>query len=94
MVFTKKQSYTAYTDSLIIDPSLIKKKKTLFSQYYLLKDQLKKYRQIEKKKAGIALLPDGLKTLKLEIVSTQVRKRLFLDGFLKPIQKSQFMIQL
>jgi hypothetical protein len=36
--YHEKQSYTAYTDSLIIDPSLIKDKKTLFSQYYLLKD--------------------------------------------------------
>jgi hypothetical protein len=35
--YQEKQSYTAYTDSLIIDPWL-KDKKTLFSQYYLLKD--------------------------------------------------------
>jgi hypothetical protein len=50
----REKAYTAYTDSLIIDPSWLKDKKTLFSQYYLLKDQLKKYRQIEKKVAGIA----------------------------------------
>lgn len=89
----EKLSYTAYIDSLIIDPSLIKKdKKTLFSQYYLLKDQLKKYRQIEKKGGWDSIvLPDGYKTLKIgDSLSAiaQVRKRLFLDGFLKTDSKS------
>jgi murein L,D-transpeptidase YcbB/YkuD len=84
----EKQLYTAYTDSLIIEPSLIKKnKKTLFSQYYLLKDQLKKYRQIEKKGGWDSItLPAGIKTLKIGDslpAIAQVRKRLFLDGFLK-----------
>ncbi|NRT16203.1 murein L,D-transpeptidase YcbB/YkuD [Flavobacterium sp. 28A] len=88
-----KQSYAAYTDSLIIDPSLIKKdKKTLFSQYYLLKDQLKKYRQIEKKGGWDSItIPAGFKTLKIgDSVQAiaQVRKRLFLDGFLKNDSKS------
>ena len=90
----EKQSYTAYTDSLIIDPALLKKdKKTLFSQYYLLKDQLKKYRQIEKKGGWDSIkLPAGFKTLKIgDSVQAiaQVRKRLFLDGFLKNNSKSQ-----
>ena len=89
----EKQSYTAYTDSLLIDPSVIKKnKKTLFSQYYLLKDQLKKYRQIEKKGGWDSIkLPAGFKTLKIgDSVQAiaQVRKRLFLDGFLKTDSKS------
>lgn len=90
----EKQSYTAYTDSLIIDPSLIKKeKKTLFRQYYLLKDQLKKYRQIEKKGGWDSIvLPAGFKTLQigdsLQAIA-QVRKRLFLDGFLKTDSESQ-----
>jgi murein L,D-transpeptidase YcbB/YkuD len=89
----EKQSYTAYTDSLIIDPSLVKRnKKTLFSQYYLLKDQLKKYRQIEKQGGWDSIaLPTGYKTLKigdsLEAIAL-VRKRLFLDGFLKTDTKS------
>jgi len=89
----EKQSYTAYTDSLIIDPSLIKKdKKTLFSQYYLLKDQLKKYRQIEKKGGWDSIkMPVEFKTLKIGDslpAIAQVRKRLFLDGFLKTDSKS------
>jgi murein L,D-transpeptidase YcbB/YkuD len=89
----EKQSYTTYTDSLIIDPSLIKKdKKTLFSQYYLLRDQLKKYRQIEKKGGWDSIkLPAGFKTLKIGdslIAIAQVRKRLFLGGFLKTDSQS------
>jgi murein L,D-transpeptidase YcbB/YkuD len=89
----EKQSYTTYTDSLIIDPSLIKKdKKTLFNQYYLLKDQLKKYRQIEKKGGWDSIkLPAGYKTIKigdsLQAIAL-VRKRLFLDGFISTNSKS------
>jgi murein L,D-transpeptidase YcbB/YkuD len=89
----EKQTYAAYTDSLLIDPSVIKKnKKTLFSQYYLLKNQLKKYREIEKKGDWDSItLPAGYKTLKigdsLQAIA-QVRKRLFLDGFLKADSKS------
>ena len=84
----EKQTYTDYTDSLIIEPALLKKdKKKLYSQYYLLKEQLKKYRQIEKKGGwGSISLPTGYKTLKigdsLPAIGL-VRKRLFLDGFLK-----------
>lgn len=89
----EKQSYSAYTDSLIIDPSLIKKdKKALFSQYYLLKKQLKKYRQIEKKGGWDSIkLPLGVKTLKMGDslpAIAQVRQRLFLDGFLKSNSQS------
>ena len=89
----EKQSYATYTDSLIIDPKLIKKdKKTLFSQYYFLKDQLKKYRQIEKKGGWDSIkMPAEFKTLKIgDSVQAiaQVRKRLFLDGFLKTDSKS------
>ena len=84
----EKQTYTTYTDSLIIDPTLLKKdKKKLFSQYYLLKEQLKKYREIEKKGGWDSIsLPQGYKTLKIGdsvLAIAQVRKRLFLDGFIK-----------
>ena len=89
----EKQSYAAYTDSLLIDPSVIKKnKKTLFSQYYLLKNQLKKYREIEKKGGWDSIkMPAEFKTLKIGdslAAIAQVRKRLFLDGFLKTDSKS------
>ncbi|MBC5838325.1 L,D-transpeptidase family protein [Flavobacterium muglaense] len=90
----EKQTYGTYTDSLLIDPSLIKKdKKALFSQYYLLRDQLKKYRQIEKKGGWDSItLPAGVKTLKIgDSVQAigQVRKRLFLDGFLTTDSESR-----
>jgi hypothetical protein len=76
----RKQSYTTYTDS--IDPSLIKKKtKDIFNQYYLLKDQLKKYRQIEKRWWDSIKLPAGY-VIKLETVYCycSVRKDYFLMG--------------
>jgi uncharacterized protein YutE (UPF0331/DUF86 family) len=49
----KKQSYGTYLTSLLIDPNLINKdEKGVLSQYFLLKNALKKYRQIEQKEVG------------------------------------------
>jgi murein L,D-transpeptidase YcbB/YkuD len=89
----EKQSYAKYTDSLLIDPSGIKKeKKPLFKQYYALKEQLKKYRQIEKEGGWDSIaMPAGHKTLKIGdslAAIAQVRKRLFIGGLLKADNKS------
>ena len=89
----EKQTYAAYTDSLLTDGSHVKKeKKTLFSQYYLLRDALKKYRAIEKKASWDSIaMPSGYKTLKIGDSLTaiaQVRTRLHLEGLLDTDSKS------
>jgi murein L,D-transpeptidase YcbB/YkuD len=89
----KKQSYVNYLDSLLIDPSLINKdEKGVLSQYFLLKEVLLKYRQMEKKGGwkSIALDPK-FKSYKVGDSSTtiaQIRQRLFLSNDIATDSKS------
>ena len=89
----ERHSYVNYLDSLLIDPSLInEEEKVEFSQYYLLKDVLKKFRQIEKKGGWktIALDP-GFKSFKPGDRSNsiaQIRQRLFITGDISSDSKS------
>lgn len=81
----KKQSYVNNLDSLLQDPSLINQKdKGLLGQYYLLKDILKQYRDIEKKGGwNPIVLPKKIKSLKLKDTANvilQIRKRLYATG--------------
>jgi len=81
----KKQSYVNYLDSLLIDPSLINKnEKALLSQYFLLKNVLLKYRQMEKKGGWKPINQDPkFKYYKIGDSSTtiaQIRQRLFLSN--------------
>jgi murein L,D-transpeptidase YcbB/YkuD len=89
----EKQSYGKYLDSLLVNPSLIKKnEKGLFYQYYLLKNVLKSYRQIEKNGGWETIKMDSaVKSLNLRDSSrtiAQLRTRLFLTGELKSDSKS------
>lgn len=89
----KKQSYVAYLDSLLLNPSLIDTdKKEVLGQYYRLKKVLNDYREIEKK--------GGWNTIELDPKFTsfkpgdsatalaQIRKRLYVDGDIKTDSKS------
>jgi hypothetical protein len=50
----KDLSYENLLDSLLVDSKLLSKnEKTVYEQYYKLRDFLKTYRQIEKKVLGI-----------------------------------------
>ncbi|WPR71899.1 L,D-transpeptidase family protein [Flavobacterium sp. NG2] len=89
----EKQSYGKYLDSLLVNPSLIKKNENgLFSQYYLLKNVLKTYREIEKKGGWEPIVMDSaVKSLNVGDSSrtiAQLRTRLFLTGELKKDSKS------
>lgn len=81
----KKQSYVNNLDSLLRDPKLINQQdKDLLGQYYLLKNALKKYRDIEKKGGwNPIILPKKIKSLKpkdtAEVI-LQIRKRLLASG--------------
>jgi murein L,D-transpeptidase YcbB/YkuD len=84
----EKVDYVAYLDTLMKDPTLIKQdKKELFSQYYNLKKGLEKYRRIQKKGGwGTIKFDEGIKQLKKgdsSAVVSQVRKRLYTEGYLK-----------
>jgi murein L,D-transpeptidase YcbB/YkuD len=84
----KKQSYINRLDSLLQDPSLINKQlKDLPGQYYLLKDALQNYHNIEKNGGwDPIILPKTIKSLKpgdTSDVILQVRKRLFITRDLK-----------
>ncbi|SEA12455.1 Murein L,D-transpeptidase YcbB/YkuD [Flavobacterium gillisiae] len=84
----KKQSYVNRLDSLLQDPSLINKQlKDLPGQYYLLKDVLQNYRDIEKNGGWDPIVfPKTIKSLKpgdTSDVILQVRKRLFITRDLK-----------
>ncbi|CAM2828574.1 L,D-transpeptidase family protein [Flavobacterium frigoris] len=84
----KKQSYVNRLDSLLQDPSLINKQlKDLPGQYYLLKDALQNYRNIEKNGGWDPIVfPKTIKSLKpgdTSDVILQVRKRLFITRDLK-----------
>jgi murein L,D-transpeptidase YcbB/YkuD len=88
----KKQSYVSYLDSLLIDPSLINKdEKGVLSQYYLLKDVLQKYRQIEKKGGWKAITIDSVESYKpgdSAAAIAQIRQRLFITGDIATDSKS------
>jgi hypothetical protein len=81
-----RQSIRLFTQ----DPSLINKQlKDLPGQYYLLKDALQNYRDIEKMEAGIQLFKNNkiVETRRYSDVILQVRKRLFITRDLKMILK-------
>ena len=89
----EKQSYTTYIDSLIVDPSIIKKeRKHHFSQYYLLQKVLKKYRKIENEGGWSTIeMEKGVKSLNVGDSSqtiAQVRNRLFITGEISTDSKS------
>lgn len=84
----EKVSYVTYLDSLMKDPSRIKKDdKELIGQYYNLKKGLQFYQEIQKKGGwGAITLGEGVKALKPGDSATaivQVRKRLAATGDLK-----------
>ena len=81
----KKQSYVNYLDSLLVQSSLIHKdKKGVLAQYFLLKDALKKYREIEKSEKWETIVMDStVKSIKPGDSSrtiSQIRQRLYILG--------------
>jgi murein L,D-transpeptidase YcbB/YkuD len=89
----KKLSYENLLDSLLVDPQILdKNEEQLFSQYYKLRDVLKRYRQIEKNGDWNPIAIDSLeKTYKPSDSATtigQIRKRLAITGDLKVDSKS------
>jgi murein L,D-transpeptidase YcbB/YkuD len=84
-----KVDYVKYLDTLMKKPSLIKQDKSeFFGQYYNLKKGLERYKELEKKggwPTDIAL-PEGVKSIKAgdsAATVAKVRKRLFIEGYLK-----------
>jgi murein L,D-transpeptidase YcbB/YkuD len=89
----KKQSYVNYLDALLEDASLINKdEKGVLSQYFLLKDFLLKYRQMEKKGGWKTITPDPkFKSYKVGDSSAtiaQIRQRLFISEDIATDSKS------
>jgi L,D-transpeptidase YcbB len=89
----KKQSYISYLDSLLSNPSLINKdEKNLFSQYFLLKKALQKYRKTEKNGGWNTITTDSaFSSYKIGDSTTtiaQIRERLYLSEDLKVNTKS------
>ncbi|KDN55051.1 L,D-transpeptidase family protein [Flavobacterium seoulense] len=89
----KQQSYISYLDSLLSNPSLINKEdKNLFSQYFLLKKALKKYRKIEKQGGWNSITIDtAVTSYKIGDSATaiaQIRERLFISDDIKSDSKS------
>ncbi len=81
----KKQSYVNYLDSLLTNPGLINKnEKGLIAQYFLLKNVLKKYREIEKQGGWEPITTDSsisaYKVGDSSKVIAQIRHRLFISG--------------
>ncbi len=81
-------SYVDYLAELMKDPEKLEKdEKEIISQYYLLKNGLKKYQDIQKKGGwGKIEFPQNVKTLKegdSAVAIAQIRKRLFITGDLK-----------
>jgi len=88
----EKTDFVAYLDTLMKDPQKIKGDNSeMFSQYFLLKKGLNKYRDIEKKGGwGAIELDKGVKSLKegdSAAAIVQIRKRLALEGYLKSDSK-------
>lgn len=92
--FLKREStsYVSYLDTLLANPGLVNKETQLNKQYYLLKDALQQYQQIEKNGGWDSIrLPEKFKSLKLKDSSAliqEVRKRLFISGDLKENSQS------
>lgn len=89
----EKMSFVSYLDTLLNNPYLIKRDKSeMIGQYYLLKNNLAKYRKIEDKGGWTVIdIPEKYKSLKVGDSSTiiqQVRKRLFEGGVLDIDSKS------
>lgn len=89
----EKTSYVAYLDTLMKDPTLLKKDdREMIPLYYNLKKGLQKYREIEKKGGWEKItMPEGVKSLKVGDSATtvlQVRKRLAMTGDLKSASES------
>jgi len=90
---TKNISYSRLLDSLITNPNRLNKDEhLLFSQYYKLKDVLKKYRTIEKNNLWKKIVIDSvtyqdLKPMDSSAVIGQIRERLFVVGDLKQDSK-------
>ena len=89
----KKQSYISYLDSLLVQSSLINKnKKGVIAQYFLLKNALQKYREIEKSGKWETIVMDStVKSIKPGDSSTtiaQIRKRLYILGDISSDSKS------
>jgi murein L,D-transpeptidase YcbB/YkuD len=91
---TKNISYSKILDSLMVDPGrLDKDDNLLFSQYYKLKDVLKRYRTIEKNNQWKKIDIDSanykeLKPFDSGVVIKQIRERLFVVGDLAQNSKS------
>ena len=84
----KKISYTVLLDSIISDQKLqVQDSLNLFSQYYKLRDVLKRFRAIEQEGGWITIVTEpGHKTYKLNDTSEvilQIRNRLYVTGELK-----------
>ncbi|MEI6569621.1 MAG: L,D-transpeptidase, partial [Verrucomicrobiota bacterium] len=84
----KKVSYTSLLDSTMLNPDLLNKdEKVLFSQYYKLREVLKRYRDIEKNGGWNMIDQDPeLKAYKPGDTAKairQIRERLFVTGDLK-----------
>ncbi len=84
----KQVSYDRLLDSVISDPALLNRNDSiLFSQYYLLRDILKRYREIEKKGGWTLIdLDPRLKAYKPGDTAKailQIRERLFISGDIK-----------
>ncbi len=92
----EKESFVAYLDTLMKKPELLNEdRKEMYGQYYNLKKGLKKYREIEKNGGwGTITIDKGVKSLKpgdSSATVAQVRKRLFMEGYLSNDSgKSQF----
>jgi murein L,D-transpeptidase YcbB/YkuD len=84
----ERVSYVSYLDTLMRDPGKISKDAgEMFTQYYNLRKALQRYREIEKKGGwGTINLGEGVKSLKpgdSSAAVAQVRRRLFMEGYLK-----------
>lgn len=89
----KKQTYVHYLDSLLINPKLInKEEKGVLKQYYLLKKELQKYRDIEKKGGWNTITLDpAIKSYKpgdSALAIAQIRTRLFSSNTISSDSKS------
>lgn len=89
----KKQSYQAYLDSVLKNPSIFSNEnRALIGQYYQLKKTLKAYRDIEKKGGWDRIIIDtSFKSIKLGDSTktiSQIRSRLFVSKDIKRDSKS------
>ena len=89
----KQVSYARLLDSVMNDPQTLNSDDSvLYSQYYKLRDVLKRYREIEKQGGWKTIAPDPkIKTYKpgdSAKAILQIRERLFITGELKQNNKS------